>query len=210
VLVPIIEGQSEERSIGVLLRRMLGELGIYDIAIARPFRVKRNRVVRLGELERALQQAIRSRSGASAVLILLDADDDCPAMLGPQLLKRGVCSAALPVRVVLPKAEIEAWILAAIESVRGYRGIRDDATPPADPESVRDAKRALSDRMVGTRGYVATDDLAALLNALDLSLVAERAPSFAKLQRDIASLWPRTSNAGARASRAQTGPPSSI
>jgi hypothetical protein len=188
VLVPIIEGQSEERSIGVLLRRMLAELGIYDIAIARPFRVKRNRVVRPGELERALTQAIRSRSGATAVLVLLDADDDCPATLARELLERGLGATALPVSVVLPKAEIEAWILAAIESVRGHRGIRDDAASPADPESVRNAKRALSNLMVGTRGYVATDDQAALLNALDLSLAARRAPSFAKLQRDIASL----------------------
>lgn len=186
--MPIVEGQSEERSVGVLLRRMLGELDVYDVSVARPFRVKRNRVVRPEELERAIKQAVRSRSGASAVLVMLDADEDCPATLAPELLQRGAQATTVPVRVVLPKVETEAWILAAIESVRGKRGIREDAEPPPDPESVRDAKGALSDRMGGTRGYVATDDQPALLSLLDLSLAAQRSSSFAKLQRDVASL----------------------
>lgn len=186
--MPIVEGQSEERSVGVLLRRMLGELDIYDVKVARAFRVKRTRVVQEGELERAVTQAVRSRSGASAVLVMLDADRDCPATLAPELIERGEGATTVPVRVVLPKVETEAWILAAIESVRGQRGIQEDAECPRDPESVRDAKGALSARMVGTRGYVATDDQPALLSALDLSLAARRSPSFAKLQRDVASL----------------------
>ncbi len=186
--MPIVEGQSEERAIGVLLRRILNELDVYDIEIARPFRVKRNRVVRPGELERAITQAIVSRSGTTAVLVLLDADDDCPATLAQDLLKRSADTTILPVKVVLPKVETETWILAAIESVRGQRGIRDDAQSPPDPESVRNAKGALSACMAGTRGYVATDDQPALLSALDLSLAAQRCPSFAKLRRDVASL----------------------
>lgn len=188
VLVPIVEGQSEEHGVGVLLRRMFGELHVHDIEVARPFRIKRNRVVRPGELERAIAQAVRSRAGATAVIVLLDADDDCPAKLAPELVERSIKVTELPVRVVLPKIETETWILAAIESVRGQRGIREDAEPPADLESVRDAKGALSDRMSGTRGYVATDDQPALLSTMDLSLAAHRSPSFAKLKRDVASL----------------------
>ena len=188
VLVPIVEGQSEERSVGLLLRRMLSDLGVYNIDIARPFRVKRNRVVRPGELERAITQAIRSRVGATAILILLDADDDCPATLAPDLLERGTATTALPVSVVLPTTETETWILSAIDSVRGHRGIREDAEPPTAPESVRNAKGALSACMAGTRSYLATDDQPALLSALNLDLAAQRSPSFAKLRRDVASL----------------------
>ena len=121
VLVPIVEGQSEERSIGPLLRRMLLDLGVYDVDIARPFRVKRGRVVRPGELERSVTQEIRSRVGASAVLVLLDADDDCPATLGPELLTR-VAAHAVPVRVVIPK-------------VRPRRGF----SPRSNPFAVRGA-----------------------------------------------------------------------
>lgn len=88
------------------------------------------------------------------MLVLLDADDDCPAELGPELLRRAAEATQLPVRVVLPKIEIEAWVLSRIESVRGVRGISRGAKTPADPESIRNAKAALSDRMDGTRGYV--------------------------------------------------------
>lgn len=71
---------------------------------------------------------------------------------------------------------------------RGQRGIREDAESPADPEAVRDAKGALSQRMRGNRGYVATDDQPALLASMDLDLASKRSPSFAKLRRDLAAL----------------------
>lgn len=189
VLVPIVEGQSEERAIGVLLRRLVADMGAGHAQIARPFRVKRNRVVREGELERSIAQAIRSRPGAKYVLVLLDADRDCAAELAPKLLARARDATDIAVRVVFPTTEVEAWVLAAIESVRGIRGIQGDAEPPPFPENVRDAKGALTARMEGTRGYVATDDLPAFFDALDVSLAEARSPSMAKLLRDLRSLW---------------------
>lgn len=126
MIVPVVEGQSEERAVGVLMRRVLHELGVFDLEVARPFRVKRQRVVREGELERSIVQAQRSRPGASAVLVILDADEDCPATLAPHLLERARAQTDLPVCVVFPKVEIEAWILGAIDSLRGVRGIRVD------------------------------------------------------------------------------------
>jgi Domain of unknown function (DUF4276) len=104
------------------------------------------------------------------------------------LRDRGAKITDVPVRAILAKVETEAWILAAVESVRGCRGIRNDANPPADPEAVRDAKGALSALMEGSRGYVATDDQPALLSKLDLRLAVQRSPSFAKLERDVTSL----------------------
>lgn len=188
MIIPIVEGQSEERALGVLMRRVLYELGIFDLPVARPFRVKRQRVVREGELERSIVQAERSRPGASSVLIVLDADQDCPADLAWHLLERARVQTDLPVRVVFPKVEVEAWILGAVDSLRGVRGIRDDAQPPPDPEAVRDAKGAITRLMEGSRGYVATDDLPALVDALDLELAEARSPSFAKFCRDLESL----------------------
>lgn len=188
MIVPIVEGQSEERALGVLMRRVLYELGIFDRPVARPFRVKRQRVVRGGELERSILQAERSRPGASSVLIVLDADKDCPADLASHLLERARVQTDLPVRVVFPKVEVEAWILGAVDSLRGVRGIRDDAQPPPDPEAVPHAKRAITRLMEGSRGYVATDDLPALVDALDLELAEARSPSFAKFRRDLESL----------------------
>jgi hypothetical protein len=188
VIVPIVEGQSEELAIGLLMRRVLHELGVFDVQVARPFRVKRQRIVRAGELERSITQAERSRSEASAVFIVLDADDDCPAQLGPQLLERARRHTRLPAYVVCPKIEIEAWLLAGVDSLRGVRGIGGDAQPPAEPETVRDCKGALTRLMDGTRGYVATDDLPALVDAFDLELANARSSSFAKFRRDILSV----------------------
>ncbi len=188
VLIPVVEGQSEERALGVLLRRVVATTDTPSTEIARPFRVKRNKVVRTGELERVVAQAVRSRQGATAVLIVLDADDDCAAELAPLLVQRGGTVAGLPVGVVLLTVEIEAWILATIESVRGVRGISPDAQPPADIESVRNAKGALTERMTGSRGYVATDDMPALFATMDLELAQRRSPSMAKFVREVRRL----------------------
>lgn len=173
---------------GVLIRRVLHGTGVFELEVARPFRVKRQRVIREGELERSILQAERSRTEASSLFIVLDADDDCPADLGSSLLQRALAQTNLAVRVVFPKVEIEAWILAAVDSLRGIRGIRDDADPPPNPEAIRDAKGALTRLMEDGRGYVATDDLPALVDAIDLSLAAARSPSFAKFCRDVTSL----------------------
>jgi len=59
------------------------------------------------------------------ILILLDADDDCPAELGPTIvdLARGIkphCRMA----VVLPKREYEAWFLASAGLPRWQAWIR--------------------------------------------------------------------------------------
>ena len=86
-LVPIVEGQSEVESVGVLLRRILTADRRSGISIAKPIRVKRNQVVRQGELERALRLAVSTRVGCAGILVLLDADDDDPELLEPSLEK---------------------------------------------------------------------------------------------------------------------------
>ena len=88
VIVPVVEGQSEVRAVPVLLRRLLNERQRYDVIVARPVRVHRTSVVKEGEIERAVVLARRRREGCHAVMVLLDADDDCPAELGPELLNR--------------------------------------------------------------------------------------------------------------------------
>jgi uncharacterized protein DUF4276 len=188
LIVPVVEGHSEVLSIGVLTRRVLHELDVFDVEIAQPFRVKRNHVVRRDVLERTVIQAVRTRPGATGILVILDADADCPASLSRELKTRASAITELLVCVVLPKIEIEAWILAGIESLRGYRGILADACAPSDPEAVRDAKGAISKLMTGSRGYVPTDDMCALFAVIDLEQVASGAPSFSKFRRDVAAL----------------------
>ncbi len=186
-IVPIVEGHGDVEAVPVLLRRILAHVQASHVEVSRPFRVKRNRVVKPGELERVLLQAARDRLNAAAFLVLLDADDDNPDELGRALLIRCNQATSLPVGVVLAKREFEAWFLGAKESLRGLRGIRRDAVGPPAPEEVRDAKGALSENMEDRR-YLAVDDQPAFASQLDLSLAQRRCPSFNKLVRDVANL----------------------
>ena len=67
-IVPLVEEFSEVESVPILLRRLRDENGLYRINIAKPFRVMRTRVVREGELERALNTALQTRPGCAAFL----------------------------------------------------------------------------------------------------------------------------------------------
>lgn len=179
-IAPVVEGFSEVQSVPVLLRRVLRELQVPNVEVARPFRVKRNKVVRPGHLEGAVGQVVRARANVIGVLVLLDADDDCPAQLGPELSERCSQVTSVPVEVVFAVREFEAWFLAAKESLQGKRGIRSDARAPAEPESVRGAKERLTQNMCRRR-YLATDDQPALAALMNLGVAAERSPSFAFL-----------------------------
>jgi len=187
-IVPIVEGQAEVEAVPVLLRRILEVLEVHHVEVARPFRVKRYKVVKEGELERAIQNAMTDRENVEAILIVLDADDDCPAELGPDLARRSrAVAAGKPFAVVLAKRELEAWFLGAKRSLRGVRGIRPDAEPPPDPEGIRGAKEALSRNMDGCR-YLAVDDQPALAAQMDLGSCRTACASFDRLVREVKRL----------------------
>jgi hypothetical protein len=176
-VVSIVEGFAEVESVPVLLRRL-------GVEPARPIRAKRNLVVKPGQLERLVELAVRARPDPSAVLVLLDADDDCPAQLAPLLLARARAVTDLPVSVVLAMREIEAWFLGGIKSLRGFRGIAADAVWTDDPERPRGAKGRVEE-MMGGRGYVDRVDQPALMARFDVMAARQRCPSLDKLLRDL-------------------------
>ena len=185
-IATIVEGDGEVKALPLLLRRIAASLGS-TVHAPRPIRVKRNKVVKAGELERAVELAARQATGG-CILILLDADSDCPKELAPKLLRRAM--EARPdrkIRVVLAKTEYEAWFLAAADSIAGKRGIDPSTSSPNDPESIRGAKGWLRKRMPRDQRYRETLDQAALSAIFDLD-TARSAPSFDKLWRDVASL----------------------
>lgn len=183
----IVEGHGEVAAVPVLLRRIAAEVGV-PIATPRPIRLPRGQML----IEKELHDAVRLASGKAgdegAVIVLLDANSDCPAALGPSLRKRASAARpGCPVRVVLAKVEYEAWFLAAAASLAGRRGIRADFSPPADPETVRDAKGLLSANMSPGLSYKPAQDQAALSAVFDLD-AARSAPSFDKFWRDVSAL----------------------
>jgi hypothetical protein len=186
-IVPIVEGQSEEISVPILLRRVLHEiLEVWDVEVAKPFRVKRNRVVKEGELERAIEQAGRRGDNPGAILVLLDTDpDDCPVNIAASLRERAANATGLPIAVVMANLEFEAWLLGSKESLRGHCGIRVDATAPNNPEGIRGAKGQLSRNMGQGRRYIETVDQPALCAKIDIASCRQRCPSFRKLLKDV-------------------------
>ncbi|MGO9567250.1 MAG: DUF4276 family protein [Desulfomonilaceae bacterium] len=185
-LVAIVEGQGDEKAVPILLKRILESMGVYTVCPDyKPVRQRRHKIVKKDELERAIQLAMR-RKNAGAILVLLDADDDCPASLGPQLLERAKKASRLPVAVVLAKKEFEAWFLGCLESFRGFLGVPADAEAPDDPETV-DGKGRLRSICLGTK-YSSTLHQVAFASRMDFSLCRDRCPSFDKFFRDVEAL----------------------
>lgn len=185
MIVPIVEGQSEQESIPLLIRRILEGIGIHGIAIRKGFRVHRDRFVKENEVERSVEFA-RRQPGVRAIAVMVDADDDCPRELAPALLARGApVAGSCVVSVVLAKMEMEAWFIAGIESLRGIRGIRDDAVRPEDPEAIRGAKAWLTRNMRQGHTYVPVDDQPALAQQFDYVSAAVHSRSLRKFIKDV-------------------------
>jgi hypothetical protein len=185
VLVPVVEGHSEVESVRLLVLRYLARKNPpITLTVEHPIRVGRNKIVKANELERAARLAAYTAADDGAILILLDADDDCPQELAPALLDRAR-SVKQNVSVVIAKSELETWFLASAISLRGCRGLRDDLTPPDDPESIRDAKGWLTGNMANPRdSYSETLDQPALVSVFDFD-TATSSRSFRKLLKEL-------------------------
>ena len=185
----IVEGHGEVASVPLLLRRIVTEIDpLAHLHIPRPIRIGRQKIVKLGELEAAVRRAANSSGRNGRILILCDANGDCPAQLGSEMLHRARAARNdRKIGVVLAKPEFEAWFLAAARSLAGHRQIRSSAEPPANPEAIRDAKGWLTARMPDGRSYRSLVDQPALSSVFDLS-AAQTAPSFNKLWRTVCEL----------------------
>jgi len=185
-IVPIVEGHSEQRSIPKFLRRILYDRGIFDVEPGKAIREHRNRLVKKDVfLNRVRMAAHQNR--CAAIIALIDADDDAACALGPDLLEEAAEAAiGFPLKVVLAVREIEAWLIAGIESLRGYRGVPLDASPPDNVEQIRGAKEWLDH--VKDRGYKPTIDQLPLLLRFDYQDARLRASSLDKFLRDLDAL----------------------
>jgi hypothetical protein len=124
-------------------------------------------------------------------MVLIDADDDCPAELGPRLLGRAKQATHIPVSVVLANREFESWFLGAKESLRGVNGVVGNAIAPLDPENIRGAKEHLTRNMTRKSRYLAADDQVTFTEAFDLNLARQRCPSFERCFRESRALASR-------------------
>ena len=120
---------------------------------------------------------------------MFDGDTDCPAELGPRVRRWAtVAAGSVPCEVVLPHREYEAWFLAAIESLRGTRGLRSDAPPYPDPEAPRGAKEKLEARMDAGKSYLETTHQEAFSAQFSMEAAHARCRSFRKLTKSFGEL----------------------
>lgn len=184
----IVEGHGEVYSAPILLRRLLSELAPgQQASVLPPMRVPRGQLIKEEGLRRAIDFMARKVGTEGRILVLLDADDDLPCVLGPKLLAQArTYRPDRDLSVVIATREYEAWFLAAAESLRGSRGLPADLRPPATPEGIRDAKGWLSQHMAD--GYSETLDQPALTSLFDLT-AARRSDSFDKFVREVGRLF---------------------
>ena len=195
-IATIVEGDGEVISVPILLRR-LSQWRNPDVALTfpTPIKVKRDRFLnRPEEFSRHLQLAAGKCGDGGQVLVLLDADDDCPAKKGRDVLTRAhAIIQHRRVAVVFANREFEAWFIGAAQSLQGIRGLQHfDGDHNADPEVPRDAKGWIKRRMPA--GYGETTDQPALTAKFDMQMALDRCRSFRKLcdewDRYVATLAP--------------------
>jgi hypothetical protein len=171
----IVEGHGEVLAVPLLLRGIRPEW-----LFPRPIRVSRQRIVKQDELEHYVHIAratIAEHRNGGAILLILDADDECPKDFAPRLLDR-IVNAAPGVRagVVLAKRMFESWLIAG-------RAVAD-LPVPADPEAIHNPAERIK-AVIGR--YRKTADQPRLTARIDMDAAKHASRSFRKLLTTIES-----------------------
>jgi len=201
-IMPIIEGHGEEKAVPCLIRRWLRHrqwhkfFDVPDTAInakgCGKLKAAYNRKRHLG-IEHYIETALRNK--ADAILVVLDADDECVNRgpnngLGPELLTRAQNVAShVPLAVVVANREYEAWFLASLTSFRAMGLLRRKVRLPGRivPESQRDCKGLIANLM-GCKYEEKVHQLALTCGLTFSPRTKYRSPSYGKLLRDLERL----------------------
>ena len=194
VVVPIVEGHGEVESVRILLLRTWNEalLRTEPLEVLRPIRTPKSQLVRRDGLSRAIELAAKKLDARRVspafglILVLCDADDDCPAHVSTELL--GWAQQVRADRLaacVLANVEYETWFVAAAESLGAF--VRLDGSVTERPEQRRLGKGWVKSRFIGPR-YSETADQPRMTAKMDLTSCRARSPSYDKLCRELARL----------------------
>ena len=191
-IMAIVEGPGDKDAVPALLRRILWErFSRYDIDVPQP-RVAHGKPNLIKKLEDFLRYALIE--GCTAILILLDADTDCPTQLARELAQRAATlNLRVPIAVACAKHEYEAWFISCLstdegDNIRQRLGIPSSVTAPEDVESVGNAKAWLENHMPHHLGYKETTDQVVLTHYINLELAHDRSRSFRRVCHAVAEL----------------------
>lgn len=193
VIVPVVEGDGEVEAVPLLLRRVLREQCIrHDVDVATP-KNAHGRGTLLRDLERFLKYAAMT-PGCTAVLLLLDADDDCSKELALELSNRcGEFHLDIPIAIVCATRKYEAWFLASLDTIRGKPikgkpGLSATTRFTGSVEELRGVKEWLTQHMPPGRAYKETLDQAPMTEHIDLESAYARSRSFRRLCHAVEEL----------------------
>lgn len=190
IVASIVEGDGEVGALPVVLRRLNAELSPQvQTEIVKPIRVRRDRFLnREDEFSKYIRLAHSSISHLAQhqgwIIILLDADDDCPAKRSREILN--AASKIVPaarISVVMANREFESWFIASATSLNGRRGLIFNTANTPDSETIRNAKGWLTSHMP-QGSYREVTDQPALSSLIDIGLTRRNSRSFEKLCRE--------------------------
>ena len=191
MIKPIVEGHGEVPALPILLRRIAGErFGIWNPPLLTPGRYPASQLLRCEEnvwvpgpgLIKAAGHA--RNEGATALLVLLDADDFCVKTASESVRSALAGATGFDAsRIVFAVREYEAWLLASAETLQ-----EGTLVYSSDPEQPRDAKGALERHLGLAFPYNARTEQPAFSAKINLLLCHERSRSFRKLTKDFKEL----------------------
>ncbi len=184
-IILVVEGDGDLAAAPILLNRILLErLGRTDVAVAYGKQGVVNAHGRQNlesRLETLLGHALE-KSECDAILILLDADSDCPVELAGKL--RQACQAIqvlCPVEIVCANREYESWFLASLDTIRGRHGIPESANLTQAAENISNPKAWLSGQMPFGVTYKEVSHQPAMSGLIDLEAAHANSRSFRRL-----------------------------
>ncbi len=190
----VVEGRGEVKAVQNLIVRLWNDLGCNPCSWADPIRgqnlLRRDGIVQACSI-------VRSKPEAEMLLILRDADDDCPAISGPtsaQWVREETLP--FPTAVVLFHREYETLFLPCLARMVGIplRDERNVERPgliagtafSGDYEATRGVKEWLSKRFPAGKNYKPTVDQLPMTRLIDFGdLRTSGLPSFGTLERAL-------------------------
>jgi hypothetical protein len=206
VIVPIVEGFGELTAVPVLIKRWLRHRNFHrnvEVDVNGPVRASGVDALKVphdedDELGVEYYVGIAMLRSPDIILVILDADKECPRTLGHSLLARArvLVPPDYPIGVVVANREYEAWFLAAFPSAQfraglsglGFSPSRGSLPRGTDIEGIADCKGYVA-KLLSLKKYEPTIHQAKLTEHLPFSVgMSRRSRSFRKLLRELGSL----------------------
>ncbi len=186
-IVPIVEGDGEEKAVPALLSKLLAEMQRFDIYVGDTANAHGcGNLTKPNGIEGFVRNAWTKRD-CGAILILMDADKQCPIELALHLSQRvDAMGIRFPVVIAVAKCEYEAWFLASLETITGQPlgarpGLPANLFYAEDVEGRVGVKGWLTRQFPDGRIYKETFDQEPMTRLIDPERVRQRSRSFRRL-----------------------------